>query len=85
MWGLRKQASLLMEAGHPHARHYPIGMLLDEASIVDERHNASHAVNATLMQLAISTVPSEYNKPGVKMAKAAARVFADRINLLAGD
>lgn len=58
---------------------------MDEAAIVDERRNAHLAVQATLVQLAISTVPSEFNKPGVKMAKAAAKAFAERIKLLRGD
>jgi hypothetical protein len=75
---------MLLDAGHPFARQYPVGMMMDEAAIVDERHNAYLAMQGTLIQLAISSVPSEYNKPGVKMAKAAAKAFAERIKLLRG-
>lgn len=84
MWGLRKQASLLIEAGHVSAGSYTVGMILDEARIVQERLNARVALNADLMHLAISATPTEYNKAGVDLAKKAAKTLKDVLKRLRG-
>lgn len=48
-----------MAEGHPEARAYPIGMVWDEVSIVVERNNAKSGTEATLIQMAVSSVLSK--------------------------
>lgn len=45
--------SLLLANGHPDARNYPIGMLIDEANLVIERANLATVLEANLLQQAI--------------------------------
>ncbi len=45
--------SLLLDHGHHQARHYPIGMVWEEARIVVDRVNQETASSATLMQAAM--------------------------------
>ena len=59
MWGIRRQVSLLLEHGHTQASRYPVGMVWDEARLVGERINRSHATEAVLIKLAVSAVLSE--------------------------
>ena len=59
MWGLMGQVSLLMDHGHPQARHYPLGRLMDEARLVVQRVNNGHATTAILLQGAVSGVLSK--------------------------
>lgn len=60
-----------MEHGHPHAWHYPLGMLHDEARLVVQRVNNSHVTTATLLQQAVSGVLSkEGNKTFQKTIKS---------------
>ena len=59
MVGLRRKVSLLLDHGHPHARHYPVPMLWFEAELVRERLDQAFATTAALTQLAISSVLSE--------------------------
>ena len=63
MWGLRRQVSLLLDHGHQHARHYPIGMVWEEAQIVVQRVNQELASSTALLQIAGAAVMS---KPGAK-------------------
>lgn len=51
--------SLLLDHGHPHARHYPIGMVWDEATLVVERMNREAASNTALLQLAAGSLLSK--------------------------
>ena len=63
--------SLLLDHGHPYARHYPLGMVFDEVQLVVQRVNKRHATDATLLQLAVSGVLSkEGNKLFKKQIKA---------------
>lgn len=64
MWGLRRQASLLLANGHPHARRYPLGMLWDESRIVVERINGVLATEAVLLRQAITSVFSDEGAKG---------------------
>lgn len=74
MWGVRRQISLLMAEGHPDARHYPIGMVWDEASLVVSRINRAHATDALLIQLAVGAV----------LSKKGAQEFSKQIKRLNG-
>lgn len=56
MWGLRRQASLLIAHGHSAAWEYPVSMLWQEAQLVVERANQEEASRAVLMQAAIGSV-----------------------------
>jgi hypothetical protein len=55
--------SLLLDHGHQYARHYPIGMVWEEAQIVVQRINQELASSTALLQIAGSAVMS---KPGAK-------------------
>ena len=57
--GVRRQVSLLLDHGHPHAWNYPIGMVRSESLLVEERLNNSYATTAILLQMAVSAVLSE--------------------------
>ena len=72
MWNLRGNVSLLLGHGHPQARLYPLGMLMDEASIVVRRANNGHVTQATLLQGAVSGV----------LSKKANKEFQKQINRL---
>jgi hypothetical protein len=48
-----------LDHGHPKARHYPLGYLMDEVSIVVRRVNNGHITDATLLQGAVSGVLSK--------------------------
>lgn len=61
--GLRRQASLLLANGHPHARLYPLPILWTEAALVVERINNAEVTTALLVQAAIGSAVS---KPGAK-------------------
>lgn len=74
-----------MEAGHPDARNYTVGMLADEASIVDGRESRRLADAMDLIQRAISTQPVELSKGGIRLAKKLAKHFEDALKTLRGD
>lgn len=74
MWGIRRQISLLLAEGHQDARHYPIGMVWDEAKLVVERRNRAHATDAMLIQLAVGSV----------LSKKGAQEFSKQIKRLNG-
>lgn len=59
MWGLRRQVSLLLDHGHPHARRYPVGMVWEEAMLVVERMNREAASDKVLLQLAAGSLLSK--------------------------
>ena len=59
MWGVRRQVSLLLDHGHQYARHYPVGMVWEEAQIVVERLNQEEASRTALFQLAGAAVMSK--------------------------
>lgn len=64
MWGLRQQASLLLDHGHTHALHYPVGRVWEEAEIVVQRVNQEKASDTSLMRVAVGAVIS---KEGAKL------------------
>ncbi len=74
--------SLLLDHGHPEAASYAIGMLSDEARMVEERTAAEQGVLATLAQMAVSTVPNMGVKPST--TKRAMRLFQNAIKMLTG-
>lgn len=59
MWSLRGHVSLLLDHGHPQARRYPLGYMLDESRLVIRRVNNGHVTTATLLQGAVSGVLSK--------------------------
>jgi len=59
VWGVRRQVSLLLDHGHAAARHYPLGMVFEEAQIVVERMNQEEASRTALLQLAGAAVMSK--------------------------
>lgn len=63
MWGLRRQVSLLLDHGHPHAWHYPIRMVWEEAEMVVERLNGVAVTEAVFLQMAVSAL---FSKEGAK-------------------
>lgn len=67
--------SLLLDHHHPHARHYPLGMLMDEAQLVDERFNRRQANMALLLQLGASAM----------FSKKAAKTFKREIEKMIGE
>lgn len=73
-----------MSAGHPDARSYTIGMLIDEASIVDARESRRLADTMDLFQRAISTQPVELSKGGIRLAKKVSGHFQDALKTLRG-
>jgi hypothetical protein len=56
---LRKQVSLLLANGHRGVHSYPLYMLIDEARIVNERLNATMAMQAALTQMAVASLFSD--------------------------
>jgi hypothetical protein len=48
--------SLLLDHGHPHASSYPIGLVWDEAQLVERRMNARLADELLLTQLAVASI-----------------------------
>ena len=72
MWDVRALVSLLLERGHSECRHYPLGMLMDEARLVNRRDNNRYVTESTLLQSAVSGV----------LSKKANKHFRDHINRL---
>lgn len=58
----------MLDHGHPEARHYPIGYLWDEVTLVRERLNQAATSEATLLQLAVGSLLS--NETGKQFKKA---------------
>jgi hypothetical protein len=56
---LRGQVSQLLSHGHTDAPFYPVGMVWDEARLVERNVNRLEATRATLLQMAVSSVLSE--------------------------
>lgn len=75
--------SLLLDHGHPYARRYPLGLLFEEAQLVTERVNRLLGSQATLNQMAVSTVPSM----GVKSdyTRTAGERFGNFVRRLMGE
>lgn len=51
-----------MANGHPEARHYPLGMVHDEAALVEERENGRIVTEAMLLQTAVASILSSKAK-----------------------
>lgn len=73
--------SLLLDHGHPEARHYPLGMLSDETALVIERVNGNIVTDANLLQLAIGSVLSKKARiefsDAIGRLNVVTRVFGD--------
>lgn len=48
-----------MDHGHPCSWDYPIGFAIDESNLVIERENTRIVTEATLLQLAVSSILSD--------------------------
>lgn len=64
--------SLLLEAGHPDAIHYPLGRLNDESNLVIERANNRIITEAQLAQLAVASI----------LSAKARKAFTENVNRL---
>lgn len=80
MDGVRRQISLLLDHGHQSALSYPVQMVFAEAQIVVSRMNAQMASEASLLQLAISTIPNMSIKAAA--TKRAVKAFKDQLEAL---
>lgn len=59
MWGLRRQVSLLLANGHPHAPHYPVHRVWEEAALVAAHLNQQMVTGAILTQMAVASLLSK--------------------------
>ncbi len=75
--------SLLLSHGHTDAWSYPLGLLFLEAGIVVDRLNTQAATDASLLQLAISTIPNMSVKPTA--TKKLAATFQKTVKALLGE
>ena len=50
---------MLLDHGHPFAREYPIGMMMDESGLVEERLNSHIVTDAKLIRMAIGAALSD--------------------------
>lgn len=73
---------MLLDHGHPDAANYPIGMLMDEASLVADRMGVEQAAMGIVFQAALMTMPTM----GVKESsmKKAHKMFTDLLDRLTG-
>lgn len=70
MWDIRRQVSLLLDAGHSNAQFYPLRRVWEEASIVVDRENGREKTRAVLLNKAVSAV----------LGKKAAKEFEKTLN-----
>ena len=64
-----------MDHGHPHAGHYPIRMVWEEALLVVERLNGVAVTEAVFLQMAVSSL---FSKQGAKeFSKVVKRLTGD--------
>lgn len=75
MKGVHSQVSLLLDHGHPQAFFYPVWLVSAEAELVAKRISAQMATQASLLQMAISTIPNMSVKHSA--TKASAKKFLD--------
>lgn len=61
-----------MSEGHAEARHYPLGMVQDEAAFCEERENNRIITESVLIQLAASSL----------VAKSARSAFTKKLKTL---
>ena len=57
--GLRRKASSLLANGHPLADRYPLGTLILESDIVDERVANAEITRSVLLQQAVLSILSK--------------------------
>ena len=82
MWGVRQKVSLLLANGHPQAADYPLGMVRDEAEMINQRVGQHLAAEATVLQAAVGTTVMFSSK---QSAKKAWDHFAKLVNRLMGE
>jgi len=58
--------SLLLDHGHPQARHYPVGMVWEEARLVVDRTNQQEASRTVLLHVAAAAVMSKKGHQALK-------------------
>lgn len=63
-----------MDHGHPEARHYPLGVVWDEAQLVVDRLNGLEATRALLTQMAVAAL---FSKEGAKTFQKMIKGFSD--------
>lgn len=56
---MRRHVSLLLDHGHPYARHYPLGALWDESTLVRQRVNGDIKTHMAFMQMVVGSVLSK--------------------------
>lgn len=80
--GVRKQVSLLLAHGHPHALRYPVSMVFVEASIVASRIGVQMATQTSLLKMALSSIPNMNVKPAgtTRAAKELAELLKDMLD-----
>ena len=66
--------SLLLDHGHQHALHYPLGRVWDEAEIIVHRVNQEMASSTSLMRTAIGAAIS---KEGSKLLDKVLKELTD--------
>lgn len=71
---------MLLDHGHPNALAYPIWMIFAEADRVVRRLNFDHATRASLLLMALSSIPSMSVQPGA--TKKAAKDFQKHLKEL---
>lgn len=77
MLGLRREVSLLLSQGHPHARRYSIIMVWNEAEIVQQRYNRRVRDYAIIGQHLATLSTGTLTKDGVKKTNKALRTLLE--------
>ncbi|QPC91450.1 hypothetical protein [Mesorhizobium sp. INR15] len=67
----------MVDHGHPDALSYPIWKVFEEASFVVKRINAHMAMQTSLLQMALSTIPNMSVKDSAR--KTAARELSKHL------
>lgn len=69
----------MLDHGHQNALSYPVWKVFAEASFVVKRINTQMASEISLLQQALSTIPSDYRKPAAanKNAKQLAKLLKE--------
>ncbi len=75
---MRRQVSLLIDAGHICAAFYPIGQVFDEAGLVTERRNRATATLGVVIQSATMTT-------GMGSSEKSVRSFKELMQTLSGE
>lgn len=58
----------MLDHGHPEARRYPVGLLLDESNIVIERVNGAIVTEANLLNMSVHGILSKGSRDSFSKA-----------------